>query len=518
MLVPKPRIAGVTLPLFSLRSERDWGIGEIGDLPACARLLRKHGFSVVQLLPPHELARGETSPYGARTGFGLDPIYATLSSIVDLGEGDVERALGEEGLRERDALRAMANVDYERVRALKMRALEAAFRNFEEREWKNDTARAARLRGFALREELWEQDLALYVALREEHGGTGWSTWPMSERTRDPATLDEARARLAPRIRFHQYLQWQLFEQWESARAAVREEGVLLFGDLPFVVGRESSDVWSCSRLFRNDLDLGAPPDEFSDIGQSWGLPPYDWNALEAEQHAWLRARAAHAARLYHGFRLDHVVGYFRQYVRKGEALGEFDPKDEREQESHGRRVLQAMRAAAQPAEIIVEDLGVIPQFVRRTLGDMSLPGYKIIPWEKEPDETMRNPAEFPEISVASYSTHDTPPLLAFYESLPARDRASLVALAKTTEDAPEAERERALLSLLFTSRSALTMVLVTEIFGERTRINTPNSVGAHNWSYRMPAAIERMESDARLRGRLELFGAMLRDAGRAPV
>ncbi|HEY1956914.1 MAG TPA: 4-alpha-glucanotransferase [Polyangiaceae bacterium] len=518
MLVSRPRIAGVTLPLFSLRSERDWGIGEIADLPACARLLRRHGFSVVQLLPPHELALGETSPYGARTGFGLDPIYASVGSIVDLGDGELERALGEEGLRERDALRALAHVDYGRVRALKMRALEAAFRNFEEREWKKDTARTARLRGFVGREEMWEQDLALYVALREEHGGTGWSTWPTPERTRDPATLDEARARLAPRIRFHQYLQWQLFEQWESARAAVREEGVMLYGDLPFVVGRESSDVWSCSRLFRSDLDLGAPPDEFSDVGQSWGLPPYDWNALEAEQHAWLRARAAHAARLYHGFRLDHVVGYFRQYVRKGEALGDFDPKDERDQESHGRRVLTAMRGAAQNAEIIVEDLGVIPQFVRRTLGDMSLPGYKIIPWEKEPDETMRNPAEFPEISVASYSTHDTPPLLAFYDSLPARDRASLVALAKTSEDAPEPERERALLSLLFSSRSALTMVLVTEIFGERTRINTPSSVGAHNWSYRIPAAVERLEADARLGARLHLFGAMLRDSGRAPA
>ncbi len=514
----KKKIAGVTLPLFSLRSDHDWGIGEIADLPACARVLRRHGFSVVQLLPPHELARGETSPYGARTGFGLDPIYATVAAIADLGAGDLERALGEEGLREREALRALGHVDYARVRSLKMRALEAAFANFEAREWDKDTPRAARLRAFVAREELWEQDLALYVALREEHGGTGWSTWPTPERTRDPATLDDARARLAKRIRFHQYLQWQLFEQWESARAAVREEGVLLFGDLPFVVGRESADVWSWSRLFRSDLDLGAPPDEFSDIGQSWGLPPYDWNALEAEQHAWLRARAAHAARLYHGFRLDHVVGYFRQYVRKGEALGEFDPKDEGDQESHGRRVLAAMREAAQKAEIIVEDLGVIPQFVRRALAEMSLPGYKILPWEKEADETMRNPAEFPEISVASYSTHDTPPLLAFYDSLPERDRASLAALAKTRVDAPEAERERALLQLLFSARSALTMVLVTEIFGERARINTPNSVGEHNWSYRIPSPLERLETDPKLRGRLELFGGMLRDAGRAPV
>ena len=515
MAVSKGKIAGVTLPLFSLRTERDWGIGEIGDLPACARLLRRHGFSVVQLLPAHELARGETSPYGARTGFGLDPIYASIEAIPDLDAGDIARTLGEEGVREREALRALPSVDYERVRTLKMKALETAFSNFMAREWKNDTPRASHLRAFIAREELWESDLALYVALREEHGGTGWSTWPMSERTRDPATLEEARTRLEDRVRFHQYLQWQLFEQWQAARNEVRRDGVLLFGDLPFVVGRESSDVWSCSRLFRNDLDLGAPPDEFSDIGQSWGLPPYDWQALEAEQHAWLRARASHAARLYHGFRVDHVVGYFRQYVRKGEALGDFDPKDERAQESHGRVVLGAMQSAASPAEMIAEDLGVIPTFVRQTLADLGMPGYKIIPWEKDKDESLRDPAEFPELSVASYSTHDTPPVLQFWDELPPRDRTSLAKLAKTTEDAPEAERERALLRLLLSARSSLAMVLVTEIFGERTRINTPNTVGPHNWTYRLPAPLERLEQDDRLRARLEMFGELIRGASR---
>lgn len=510
------KIAGVTLPFFSVRSERDWGIGEIGDLPACAALLARHGFSVMQLLPPHELARGETSPYGARTGFGLDPIYATIDALPDIDAGDVERVLGEEGIRERRDLRALDHVDYGRVRALKMRVLEAAFRNFDEREWKRDTTRAAELRAFAAHEELWENDLALYVALREEHHDRGWSTWPTPERARDPATLDEARVRLANRIRLHQWLQWQLFMQWGAARSGVEGAGIRLFGDLPFVVGRESADVWAWSRLFRNDLDLGAPPDEFSDIGQSWGLPPYDWAALASEQHAWLRARAAHAARLYHGFRVDHAVGYFRQYIRKGEALGEFDPKLEADQEVHGRVVLRAMREAASPADMIAEDLGVIPAFVRETLKELGMPGYKILPWEKGKDHTMRDPAQFPELSVASYSTHDTPPLLAFWDELPARDRASLAALAKLPDAPTEGERERALLRLLFSARSALAMVLVTEVFGERTRINTPGTVGPQNWTYRLPATLEGLERDAHLRGRLETVGALLREAGRS--
>lgn len=511
------KIAGCTLPLFSLRSSRDWGVGEIGDLPACAKLLAGHGFSVLQLLPPHELAAGETSPYGARTGFGLDPIYASVDRITDLGPGDVERVLGEEGLRERERLRGLDEVDYAAVRPLKMRVLEAAFRNFVEREWRKDTARAKQLRAFAAREELWEDDLALYVAIRQESNDHGWKFWPLAERTRDPATLAEARARLEHSVLFHKYLQWQLFEQWAEARDAMRRDGVMLFGDLPFVVGRESADVWSHSRLFLQELDLGAPPDEFSETGQSWGLPPYDWKALAAEQHAWIRARVAHAARLYHGFRLDHVVGYFRQYVRQGTALGDFDPKDETEQEAHGRRLLKAMKEAANGAEFIAEDLGVIPRFVRSALADLGMPGYKILPWEKEPDGTMRDPREFPALSVASYSTHDTPPLLAFYDELPPRDRASLAALANTSVDAVEGERERALLRLLFGARSTLAMMLAPEIFGERRRINTPNTVGGHNWCYRLPATLEGIERDAGLRGRLEMVGGLLREAGRTP-
>jgi 4-alpha-glucanotransferase len=164
---------------------------------------------------------------------------------------------------------------------------------------------------------------------------------------------------------------------------------------------------------------------------------------------------------------------------------------------------------------MIAEDLGVIPAFVRQTLADLGMPGYKVIPWEKEKDESLRDPSEFPELSVATYSTHDTPPVLQFWDELPARDRTSLAKLAHTEEDAPEAERERALLRLLFSARSSLAMVLVTEIFGERTRINTPNTVGPHNWTYRLPSPLEHLETGDGTRARLEMFGELIRGASR---
>ncbi len=509
------RTAGVTLPLFSIRSARDWGVGEIGDLPACARFVRSAGFGILQLLPVYELARGETSPYGARTGFGLDPLYASIEEVPELDPAAIDEALGAEGMAERERLHAAPRVDYEAVRTLKMRALEAAFARFEEREWSRGTRRAKELEMFAGREAGWEDDLALYVALRDEHHEHGWRTWPTAERLRDPASLDEARGRLARRVRFHQYLQWVLHDQWTRARKAVEAESVSLMGDLPFIVGRESADVWANARIFRDDLDLGAPPDGFSAVGQSWGLPPYDWQALAQEGHAWLRARVAHAGRLYHSFRLDHVVGYFRQYVRAGEALGRFDPEEEADQLAHGKMLLGAILEAAGGSALIAEDLGVIPAFVRATLVEMGVPGYKILPWERDAQEKLRDPAELPALSVASYSTHDTAPINAWWPELPETDRARLAELGGFEQDAPADERERGLFRLLFSAPSERALVLAPELFGETTRINVPSTVGNDNWTYRMPAPMQRLDADPAMRARLDAFAAMLRATGR---
>src|SRR5258708_40168593 len=129
------RQAGVVLPLFSLRTRRDWGIGQLTDLPRCAAWIRTAGHRLLQILPPHELSAGETSPYGALTAFGLDPIYADIEAIEDLDAQGIAQALGEEGRGALEKVRAAERVDYAGVRTLNIRALHAAFERFHEREW-----------------------------------------------------------------------------------------------------------------------------------------------------------------------------------------------------------------------------------------------------------------------------------------------------------------------------------------------------------------------------------------------
>jgi 4-alpha-glucanotransferase len=516
------RKAGVVLPLFSIRTRRDWGIGQITDLPLCAAWIRSAGHRLLQILPPHELSLGETSPYGALTAFGIDPIYVGLDTLEDLDARGVEQAIGPDGARALERVRATERVDYDVVRPLKMRVLRAAFAAFYTREWERATPRAKRLAEFARREGSWLDDLSVYAVLREVHAGWSWTTWPEPERDRWAVGMAKAREDHARRILEVAYMQWIALEQWDEARARMREVGVDLMGDLPFIVGAESADVWSHASKFHLDLLLGAPPDDFSAEGQDWGLPAYDWLAMEGDNLAWIRARTRHAGRLYDRFRLDHVVGYFRQWVKvkARPEVGRFDPDTTDAQRARGHRVLGAMleelRGAhdVDPPRAIAEDLGVVPPFAREVLRDLGMPGYRVLPWEKD-KEVLREPRAFPVSSVASWSTHDTPPILAWWDELPVADRAELATRAGVEASMDDDARSLVLLRYLYMARSELALVLAQELLGTRDRINTPATVGPQNWSWRLPRPIEDLAADARLVARFAAIRALVDTSGR---
>jgi 4-alpha-glucanotransferase len=504
----RTRIAGVVLPLFSLRSHRDWGIGQISDLPKAAAWIRTAGHTLLQVLPPYELSDGETSPYGARTAFGLDPIYLDMDAIADLDSKSISEALGPEGRAAIEHLRKQVRVNYKDVRALKTRVLKKAFARFLEREWAQRTPRAQRLQRFIEGEREWLDDLSLYVALLEVHGGWGWETWPEPLRDRHEDALRLARETHAERILEYQYTAWLTLEQWDLARSEMRKLGVKLMGDLPFVVCNESADVWSHRRQFRREVSLGAPPDGFSPDGQDWGLPPYHWAEMDKDGLGWIQRRTRHAARLYDCFRLDHVIGYFRMYVREPGKLGTFDPEGAEAQRHRGERVLRTILEAAGDSRVIGEDLGVIPPFARETLNALGIPGYRVLPWERGDDHQLRNPRHFPEGSVATWSTHDTAPITQWWWDLRPDERSDFAALTHIPHDSSEHQCMESLLKLLMDSSSAMTLVLVQEILGEKTRINTPGTVCHDNWTYRLPKAVEELELDGNVMPRM----ARLRD------
>ncbi len=521
---PPLRRAGATIPLFALRTAHDWGIGDIDALVACATWIRSAGHRLLQILPPYELADGETSPYGARTAFGIDPIYISIDTVPDLERRDVTEALGEEGAATLAQLRQAPRVEYHAVRALKKRVLGRAFERFVDGEWAKGTARAQALHAFVKQEEYWAPDLALYIAFRERHHGYGWTTWPLPERDRTAEVMARVRAaaegnpldELGRTVLRHQYLQWLAHEQWDRARVRMRDVGVELMGDLPFVVGDESADVWARPQQFMRDVSLGAPPDDFSKEGQDWGLPAYNWPAMDGDALGWVRARTRHASRLYDRFRLDHVVGYFRMWVKPPGGAGRFEPGVESAQLDRGTRVLRAMLAeAAGAVHVVAEDLGLIPPWVRTALVGLGVPGYRVIPWEKDAQQGFRDPRNFPALSVASLSTHDTKPITAWWEDFSSSERRQLAALSGIDPAAGDAERGLALLGLLLRSGSALTLALPQEILGTTERINAPGTVTEANWTYRLPRPLEDLADDPTVGARLEAIRALAHDAAR---
>ncbi len=489
------RSAGILLPLFSVRTTRGWGIGEYPDVGAIAPWLAGGRVSVLMLLPLNEAALGQDSPYTTASAFALDPIYIRLAEVPEFEALGGEAALPPEERELLEALRGRATVDYPGIRRLKNRWLGRAFRHFHESGAARGGERADDLAAFREEQRQWLEGYLLWRALKEEQPEGSWRSWPEGPRTKEPAALAEAARRLDPAMRFFEYLQWQAFRQLAKGRREAAAAGVRLAGDLPFLVAEDSADVWARQREFRFDATVGVPPDAYSAEGQDWGLPVYDWEAIARDGYAWQRERGVAAARLYDLLRIDHVVGFYRTYARPLDKTRphHFVPPDEPSQRKQGEEVMAAFRAGG--VELIAEDLGTVPNFVRESLTRLSIPGYRVLRWEKD-GGVFRDPAQWPALSVATTGTHDSEPIAAWWDELDEHERRAVHELpALRGLDATQTSRfgppvHEALLEAVYGSGSDLLLLPIQDVFGLRERINLPGTVSEENWSYRLPWTI----------------------------
>lgn len=514
------RHAGVIVPLFSMPSTRSWGIGDIGDIAAMASWLRTAAQDVLQLLPVSEMARGQRSPYSAMSAMAIDPIYITVPALADFQALGGEQELPAEARATLADLRRAPRIQHAAARALKETALRAAFDRFLETAWRRSSARAGELGRYITEQAWWLDDYALFRALHHTNEGVPWQQWETGLRDRDAAALESARQRLAHEILYRQYLQWVADDQWQQARRMAAP--VALFGDFAFMVDTDSADVWARQREFRLDATVGAPPDAFSETGQNWGLPGYDWDVQAVGGFEWLRQRARRTAALVDGYRIDHLVGFFRTYMwPRGAAQGAFTPGEEAEQLALGERLLSIFKEAG--AYVTAEDLGTVPDFVRAALARAGIPGYKVLRWEREwhaPGQPFRNPLEYPEISVATSSTHDTATLAAWWNEASRDEREAFARIPSLSGIDPEGGytpglRDR-ILELLVASRSQVVLLLIHDLFGWRERINTPASMSPENWTYRLPWPVDRLDEQPDARERAKTLAEWCIRHGRA--
>jgi 4-alpha-glucanotransferase len=512
------RQAGVLIPLFSIRTPSGWGLGEIPDLLPFARWAVRAGFTIVQVLPVTEASRGEASPYGALSAFAIDPVYLALDHVEDLAAAGGLDALEPADRARLAELRVAPAVRWHEIRELKARACAVAFRSFVEREWSRRTPRALALEAYRVAHASWLDDYALFTAIHDDvQGGRSWTEWEPPLRDRDPAALDAARAELSERVLYRCWLQWLLDLQWHAAREAVKAAGAELMGDLPFMVATDSADVWARPFDFRLDARAGVPPDAYSAEGQDWGLPVYRWDEQARNGYAWITARGRRAAELYGAYRVDHVVGFYRSYYRPNDGgPPAFVPDTEPEQTKNGERV---MAAFSQGARVIAEDLGTVPDFVRASLTRIGIPGYRVLRWEKDGD-VFRDPALWPELSLATTGTHDSDSMADWWEGLVPEERRALLALpglARLAARAPERfddEVRDALLELVYASGSDLLLLPFQDLTGARERVNVPGTVNDRNWTYRAPVDAAHLLADGATIARLHDLAAR---SGRLP-
>jgi 4-alpha-glucanotransferase len=470
----RQRRAGICLPLFSMRSRRSWGIGEIGDVAEIGKWMAAAGQSVLQILPLNELAPGESSPYSSLSAMAIDPQFISIW-MLDPG-GELES-------RDQDTIevvRRTPRIDYHRVREVKMRALRTCFDRFYVNEWLRDSSEAETLRSYVAREGWWLHDYSLYRAIRAREGETPWMQWPEPLRDRHSAALLDCSAELSREILFRQYLQWIAQDQWQAARHGAASVEIL--GDFPFMVTRDSADVWSRPHEFLLDAQVGTPPDAFSETGQEWGLPPYNWDILRTNNFEWLRMRTRRMTELYDGFRIDHLVGFYRTYVRPFDGRAPyFSPADIPEQLLLGETLVGIMTGNS--ADVSAEDLGTVPDFVRQSIAALGVPGYKVLRWEPE------NPPLYPSRSVAMTGTHDTDTLAVWWESLDTEHQ------RRFGVESPvfTSEIRDFLVQLMFNSGSDLMLLPIQDVFGWRDRINLPASISDANWTYVLPWPVDRM-------------------------
>jgi 4-alpha-glucanotransferase len=520
------RSAGVLIPLFACPSSTSWGIGDIGDIEAVTKWLAGAGQRVLQLLPINEMASGQQSPYSAMSAMAIDPIFIRVTEVPEYIAIGAHESLTADDQAQLASARRTRHVDYPTVRRLKHEALRAAFDRFREHEWNCNTQRARAFKEYVDAERWWIDDYSLFRALHESEEGRPWTEWPAPLRDRDPQALASARSELADSIRFRQYIQWIADEQWRRARAAACELGVALFGDLPFMVDGDSADVWARQADFDMDASVGVPPDAFSATGQDWGMPAYRWDAIAQEDFRWLRDRARRSAALYDGYRIDHLVGFYRTYSRpRNGGTPSFEPATEPEQQQLGERLMSVFREPG--AEIFAEDLGLVPDFVRASLARQRIAGFRVFRWEREwnaDGQPFRDPSGYPAISVATSGTHDTEPMAIWWDEAPDSEKQLIADLpvvraassATGILDVPFIPTIRdALLETLFGSGSNLLLIPVQDIFGWRDRINVPATVGDNNWTYRLPWPSDRLNEEPEARERQEKLRQWSRQYGR---
>jgi len=482
-----PRTCGLLCHVTSLPSR--YGIGDLG--PAAydfVDFLVKSGQRLWQTLPLGPPAC-ENSPYSAYSAFAGNPLLISPDFLLH------SAWVAPEDLQPlRETNRTPHAVDFSAVILLKADLLRKAWAGFRQQ---LSGLPSDAFVSFCRTHAYWLDDFARFEALTKHFGFSDWTRWPTDIKTRVPSALSEWDQLLRDEILYVKFLQFVFDQQWSSLKKYANQRGVQIYGDMPIFVAHQSADVWANRRLF--DLDeagqprvvAGVPPDCFSEDGQRWGNPLYDWKAMRADGYRWWVQRLRHSFLIFDLLRIDHFRGF--------EAYWEI-PADQETAivgqwvKGPGQELFDTLQHHLGELPLIAEDLGLITPEVNALLESTKLPGMRVLQFGfgTEADDFHR-PAKFPTHSVGYTGTHDNDTLLGWYRNYLA-DPKQLDVVTPFLRDFLSAYPDLAkhplhwqLIAAVLHSAANTAVVPVQDILrlGNEARMNVPGEAKG-NWAWRL--------------------------------
>jgi 4-alpha-glucanotransferase len=477
-----PRASGILLHPTSLPGP--WGIGDLGTsayhfvdfLVAAAQQLW-------QILPLGPTGYGD-SPYQCFSAFAGNPLLVSFEPLVNAG------------LLSYDEIRAAAQpygealsphrVDYGAVINFKLPLLRESFTRMRAGA---APELAAQFADFCRAHAGWLDDYALFMALKDAHGGASWDTWEPDLRTRKAAALRNARKELAEPIALQQYLQFLFFAQWMPLKAYANERGIKIIGDAPIFVAYDSADVWANPKLFFLDDDgkptvvAGVPPDYFSATGQLWGNPLYRWDRMAKDGYAWWIARLRQTLSAVDILRLDHFRG-FEAYWEV--PATETTAINGRWVKGPGAAFFADVRDVLGDLPIIAEDLGLITPEVDELRTSLDLPGMKVLQFAFGDDaKNIYLPHNYERSTVVYTGTHDNDTTIGWFHTAPEHEREN--AQRYLGRDGSDIAWD--LIRLAQMSVADMAVFPLQDVFrlDSHARMNTPGRADG-NWTWRYTA------------------------------
>jgi len=469
------RSSGILLHISSLPSP--YGIGNLGQ---AARefidFLAQAGQHYWQLLPTAPTGYGD-SPYQASSAFAGNPYFIDPDQLLQEGlltAEDLDISWGEKP----------ETVDYGRLYECRLPMLRKAFQ-------RANPAGDAAFAAFCREEADWLDDYALFMAVKAHFSGKAWTQWDADIRLRRRDAMAHYRELLQQELCFQKWLQYRFFGQWDALRSYAHSRGISIIGDIPIYVPMDSADVWSAPENYQLREDCtpvvvaGCPPDGFSEDGQLWGNPIYDWEKMEQNGFAWWLRRIGGTARLFDVVRIDHFRGIESYWSIPA---GDKTARNGKWVQGPGMKLVQAIRKAYPDTEFIAEDLGFVTPQVKALLEGSGFPGMKVLEFAfdtREPGDYL--PHNYNENCVCYTGTHDNATLRQWYKesSEETLDRVFARQYMKLRDGEDFCE---AIIRLGMESRANLFMVQMQDYLdlGAEARMNEPGVVKMQNWRWRM--------------------------------